>query len=131
LTEFLLERLTANGKAKPLSVPPRAMSVLKDHDWPGNVRELENGIEHAIVCSRGGAVEAGASPSAKVGKQADRAQHPKRSRPSVSAADEKGRLQRAVEAGGWNRGLAAARLRIDRTTLWRRMRRWCIVAPRN
>jgi two-component system response regulator HydG len=131
LVEFLLERLAAKGKGKVLSVSPRAMSVLMDHDWPGNVRELENVLEHALVCSRGGAIEPEAFPGSVVGWQTDNPQHTKRSRTSVSATNEKDVLFRALEASRWNRGLAAARLRIDRTTLWRKMRRWSIVVPRD
>jgi len=131
LVEFLLERLAAKGKGKVLSVSPRAMSVLMDYDWPGNVRELENVLEHALVCSRGGAIEPDAFPRSVVGRHTDHAQHPKRSRASVSETDDKEALLRALEASRWNRGLAAARLRIDRTTLWRKMRRWSIMVPRD
>jgi PAS domain S-box-containing protein len=131
LVEFLLERLAAKGKGKALTVSPWAMSVLMEHDWPGNVRELENVLEHAIVCSRGGAIEPDAFPSSVADKRTDHAQHPKTSRTSVSTTDEKDTLLRALEASRWNRGLAAARLRIDRTTLWRKMRRWSIVVPRD
>jgi DNA-binding NtrC family response regulator len=54
-----------------VSVSLRAMSALMDHDWPGNVRQFENVLEHAIVCSRGGAIEPDASPSSVVGRQTD------------------------------------------------------------
>jgi PAS domain S-box-containing protein len=130
LVEFLLERLAAKGKGKVLSLSPRAMSVLMEHDWPGNVRELENALEHAIVCSRGGAIEPDAFPNSVVGTQPGHAHHSKRPRPA-SAADEKDALLHALEASRWNRGLAALRLGIDRTTLWRKMRRWSIVVPKD
>ena len=131
LVEFLLERLAAKGKGRILSISPRAMSVLMDHDWPGNVRELENVLEHAIVCSRGGVIESEAFPQSVVVGQSEHGQPPRRSRASASASDEKDAVLRALEASRWNRGLAAARLRIDRTTLWRKMRRWSIVAPQS
>jgi two-component system, NtrC family, response regulator HydG len=129
LVEYLLERFAAKGKGRALSVSPRAMSVLMDQDWPGNVRELENAIEHAMVCSRGGVIEPEAFPRSAVGRQADHTEHAKRVRALASAVDERDTLLRALEASRWNRGLAAARLRIDRTTLWRKMRRWSIAAP--
>ena len=107
------------------------MPVLMDCDWPGNVRELENVLEHAIVCSRGGASEPEALPGSDVGRQTDHAQQAKRSRASVSATDKKDVPLRALEASRWKRDPAAARLRIDRTPLWRKMRRWSIVVPRD
>jgi PAS domain S-box-containing protein len=131
LVEFLLERLVAKGKGKAVSVSPQAMSVLMSHDWPGNVRELENALEHAMVCSRGSVIEPDALPaSLHVGPDGSLLPS-KRSRPSVAPPNEKETLLRALEASRWNRGLAAARLRVDRTTLWRKMRRWDVVPPRD
>ncbi len=131
LVEFLLERLVAKGKGKVLSLSPRAISVLMEHDWPGNVRELENVLEHAIVCSRGGVIEPDAFPSSIVGMQPGPAHRSKRPRASASAAEETDTLLAALDASRWNRGLAASRLGIDRTTLWRKMRRWSIVDPKD
>ena len=129
LVEFLLERLAAKGKGKVLSVSPRAMSVLIDHDWPGNVRELENALEHAMVCSRAGVIEPEALPGSILAGHKGHLTGPKRSRDSLPATNEKDLLLRALDASRWNRGLAAARLGMDRTTLWRKMRRWGIVVP--
>ncbi|OGB94798.1 MAG: hypothetical protein A2Z31_09805 [candidate division NC10 bacterium RBG_16_65_8] len=131
LIEFLLERFAAKGKGKASSVSPRAMSILMDHDWPGNVRELENVLEHAMVCSRGTTIEPDALPdSILMGHRG----HPfgvKRPRASASSINEREQLLRGLEASRWNRGLAAARLGMDRTTLWRKMRRWEITAPQS
>ncbi len=129
LVEFLLERLAAKGKGKVLSVSPRAMSVLMGHGWPGNVRELENALEHAMVCSRGGVIEPEALPGSMLAGQQGHLKGPKRSRASLPATSEKDLLLRALDASRWNRGLTAARLGMDRTTLWRKMRRWDIIVP--
>ena len=105
------------------------MSVLLDHEWPGNVRELENALEHAMVCSRGGMIEPDALPRSILASPKGHPQRRHTSRIPVRAADEKEHLLRALESSRWNRGLAAARLGMDRTTLWRKMRRWGIVVP--
>jgi len=127
LIEFLLERFAAKGKA--LSVSPRAMSIFMDHDWPGNVRELENVLEHAMVCSRGNMIEPDALPDSLRMGHGGHPQAVRRSHASASPLNERERLRRALEASRWNRGLAAARLGIYRTTLWRKMRRLEIRAP--
>jgi len=88
------------------------MSALMAHDWPGNARELENATEHAMVCSRGGAIEPEALPPSVVGGHTGPAQRAKMGRASASAADERDMRLRALEASRWNPGLAAARLRI-------------------
>jgi PAS domain S-box-containing protein len=131
LVEFLLERFAAKGKGKALSVSPRAMSVLMNHDWPGNVRELENALEHAMVCSRGSVIEPDALPGAMLTEQRGHLHGPRRARAALSATSERELLLRTLEASRWKRGLAAARLRIDRSTLWRKMQRWDIAPPRS
>jgi PAS domain S-box-containing protein len=131
LVEFLLDRFAAKGKGKPASISPRALSILTDHHWPGNVRELENALEHAVVCTRGPIIEMEALPRSILAGRKDQAHGGKGTRTPAAAfsADEKERLLRTLDASRWNRTLAAARLRIDRTTLWRKMRRFKITAP--
>ncbi len=130
LVEFLLERFAAKGKGRALSVSPRAMSVLMSHDWPGNVRELENALEHAMVCSRGTVIEPDVLPASTLAGQHGNSKVPQRPRASLPPESEKELLLRTLDASRWKRSLAATRLRIDRTTLWRKMRRLDIVPPR-
>ncbi len=129
LVDHLLDRFASRGKGKAVSVSPRAMAILVDHEWPGNVRELENALEHAVVCSRGAVIEPEALPHALLLPK--HASVPAAS-PAKSAdhVDEREHLLRALESSRWNRGRAAARLGMDRTTLWRKMQRLKIHPPR-
>ena len=136
LVEFLLDRFAARGKGKATSVSPRAMAILMDHNWPGNVRELENVLEHAIVCSKGSVIEPETFPRSLFIGQPAPGERPGTApnRPRVPAAipvSEKETILRALGSSRWNRGLAAAHLNIDRTTLWRKMRRLGIGLPRH
>jgi PAS domain S-box-containing protein len=133
LVQHLLDRFAASGKGRSGSISPRAMACLLDHDWPGNVRELENVLEHAVVCSRGSVIEPEALPRGLLtrgarGKARRPVPAPERA-PAGSAADERKAIRAALEACGWNRQRAAARLGVDRTTLWRKMRRLRIAGP--
>jgi transcriptional regulator of acetoin/glycerol metabolism len=110
------------------------MAILMDHEWPGNVRELENILEHAMVCSRTSVIEPEALPRSLFMGQAIPVTHPPKKQsagvPAILAPDaERETILRALESSRWNRGLAAAHLRIDRTTLWRKMRRFGIAPP--
>jgi PAS domain S-box-containing protein len=129
LVEHLLEGFASQGKGKATALSPRAMAILMDHDWPGNVRELENGLEHAVVCSRGALVEPEALPRALLAPPS-RPRGPAPREAQSREPDEREQLLRTLESYRWNRGRAAARLGIDRTTLWRRMRRLNILPPR-
>ncbi|HUL57678.1 MAG TPA: sigma 54-interacting transcriptional regulator [Anaeromyxobacteraceae bacterium] len=129
LVQHLLDHFASIGKGKAASISPRALAILMDHDWPGNVRELENVLEHAVVCSRGSVIEPEALPRALLVPAPSR---PRAGRPRAQGTaprEERQRILRALEACSWNRGRAAARLGVDRTTLWRKMQRLQI-APR-
>jgi PAS domain S-box-containing protein len=128
LVEFLLDRFALKGKGKATTVSPRAMTILMEHDWPGNVRELENVLEHAMVCSRGTVIEPEALPRALSNGQTISPPHARKAEPGAGTpvptrASEKEAIRRALESSRWNRGLAASHLGMDRTTLWRKMRR--------
>ena len=99
-------------------------AALLAHDWPGNVRELENAIERAVVLAEGDALRvedlllAGPSPSGTG--------EPLETMGTLQAQlDEATRtaIREALEATGGVKGDAARRLGIDRTTLYRLIRR--------
>ncbi len=129
LVEHLLDRFASSGKGKATSISPRAMAILMDHAWPGNVREVENVLEHAVVCSRGGVIEPDALPRALLVAPDARSRPARAPRDAPPARDEREQVLRALESCRWNRGRAAARLGIERTTLWRKMQRLKIVPP--
>jgi transcriptional regulator of acetoin/glycerol metabolism len=114
------------------------MRHLMEYPWPGNVRELENVLERGAVCSRGAVLgmediadevrEHGrARPSAPPSVPGADLLPGREAAPLRSAEDapagERELLLRALEAHRWNKGAAAAMLGIDRSTLWRKMKR--------
>jgi len=133
LVEYLLERFTVRGKGKATSLSPRAMAILMEQAWPGNVRELENALEHAMVCSRGSIIEPEALPRSLLMREPGTAagappSPPGPGSPGTTREAERQSLLYALERAGWHRGRAAEALGIDRTTLWRKMRRLRIAA---
>jgi DNA-binding NtrC family response regulator len=103
-----------------LAFTPEAEQVLATHPWPGNVRELENAVERAVVLARGESITpedllleerlaTGPTPDGTLQESLDHA-----------AAQ---RIRQALEAARGNRAEAARALGIDRTTLYRMMRR--------
>jgi PAS domain S-box-containing protein len=145
LVEHILRRLKGRGLDRVRAVSPEAMRCLIEYPWPGNVRELENVLERGAVCSRG-AVLSAADLSEEVGEYC----RPGKGEPSGSpggepagappdtaesdapgGVDEKERILRTLEANRWNRGDAAVALGIERSTLWRKMKRLGIDRKRN
>jgi len=109
-----------------------AMGSMQRYDWPGNVRELENAIERAVVLSR--------RPQIDVDDLPEPVQFFNAPRPAASRAGEafdtpmpleqalEGPERRIIEAAlhrnGWNRQNTAAELDINRTTLYKKMRKY-------
>ena len=111
----------ASEVGRPLSLGESAESALVAHDWPGNVRELENAIERAAVLARTSTIEAEdllleEAPS----------RLPARSDSTLQESLDQAtvvRIRSALEAAEGNRTEAARALGVDRTTLYRLMRR--------
>ncbi len=124
LVGHLLQRIVGRqGQGAPPAVTGGAQRVLMSHHWPGNVRELENALEHAVVLSRGEAIQASHLPRELTGAVGPGARRGLGDVPRHSD-QEREILAAALAAAGWNRSRAARRLGIDRTTLWRKIREY-------
>jgi DNA-binding NtrC family response regulator len=123
---FLARIARQQGRTDEPLVMNSAMRQLLHHSWPGNVRELENALEHAMVLSRGRAIEAAHLPPELVPEAA--AARPRRDVP-LHSEEEKAMLAQALREAGWNRSRAARRLGMDRTTLWRKIREYGLKPP--
>ena len=126
LAQRFLERYLARD-GRRLSLSEEAVQALSAHPWPGNVREVENAIERAVVLARGKAIE----PEDLLLSQAPGV----RKKTEPQEEDSQGSLQESMdraaelrikaalaEAQG-RRAEAAKALGVDRTTLYRMMKR--------
>jgi DNA-binding NtrC family response regulator len=94
-----------------------ALDQLTRHDWPGNVRELENAIERAIVIGHEPdlqesdfPLQTGSAPD-PVGGQA-------------LQDVERGHILKVLEGCNWNQSMAARVLKIDRVTLYNKIKKY-------
>ena len=124
LVNHYLEKLQKPGQPR-LILSEGAMECLMAHDWPGNVRELRNCIERATALASG-----------PVLKCADLSIYPEDSRiPSLNGSPfekpnsflplrelERQYILRALADMGGNKLLAAQRLGIGKTTLYRKLK---------
>ncbi|MBD3402693.1 PAS domain-containing protein [candidate division GN15 bacterium] len=126
LVDHFIKKNNARRGKNIISVSPDVMSILMRHDFPGNIRELENIIEYCFVVCRGSIIQREHLP-AELLSTPQAASTGRLSRDPVSeAADEEGRIKAALIASRGNRTEAARQLGIDRTTLWRKMKRYDI-----
>lgn len=104
-----------------------AMEILLNYSYPGNIRELENIIEHAIILCQEEVIRSCHLPAYLLERLAlnERGNLDQRSINRRMPGTDKERLQilDVLDANGWHRGKTANLLGIDRTTLWRKMRK--------
>jgi DNA-binding NtrC family response regulator len=101
---------------------PEAEERLLAHGWPGNVRELENAVERALVLSRDREIGA-ADLLLDSGPGPARSPTGGTLQQVVDRATEE-RVREALEVAGGRRAEAASALGIERTTLYRLMKRF-------
>jgi DNA-binding NtrC family response regulator len=114
---------------------PEAMELLLKYAFPGNVRELENVVERATVLSRTPTIGVDSLPPQVIGGGQPVATALKLHVPAESESPwvpmaledalrepEKRILLKALRANGWNRQKTADELRINRTTLYKKMK---------
>ncbi len=107
-------------------IDPEALALLMKHDFRGNVRELQNVIEHAFVLCQGAMILPRHLPDTL---------HPKEEgRPlsgGASLADQEARLiYETLERNQWNQTRTAKELGIHKTTLWRKIQKLGLKAPK-
>jgi len=97
-----------------------ALAALMAYDWPGNVRELQNAIEHAFILCHGGLMELRHLPA----HFREAVLTPDSLPIGLTLAEIEARvLKEALARNQGNKSATARELGIDKTTLWRKMKR--------
>lgn len=127
LARHFLNRFSTEVKRKILGFEEEAMQVLQCYGWPGNVRELENVVERAVVLCKGHYIAVADLPP-KLIESASTAEPSFGYQPmplkEALEEPEKRLIEAALRANGWNRQLTARQLQINRTTLYKKMKRY-------
>lgn len=122
LIEHFLADLARRGYARA-SLDADALRLMLDYPWPGNVRELENALEHALICAFDGVVRVESLPQDIRGYHGHGLSLTAPTALNQADGQARGQLLFALKRCNGNKAAAAKMLGIDRTTLWRRMRR--------
>jgi PAS domain S-box-containing protein len=123
LIDHFVEKLSRETGKMVTGIAPEAMDLLIDYLWPGNVREIENAIGHAFVHCRGGAILPEHLPediTKGIPHIAQRTLGPVGSIEDM----ERGLIEETLRQCDGNRTRAARRLRISRSSLWRKMKKY-------
>ena len=120
LIHYILRRLCATrGFAVP-DVSPNTMEILLNYTYPGNIRELENILEHAIIICQENKIQPACLPDYLYHVLEDSTGQPN----ECSAPEERAELLAELNRHKWHKAETARALGIDRTTLWRKMKKY-------
>lgn len=111
------------------NLSPDVLGILMRHDYPGNVRELENIIEYCFVLCHGETIDKYHLPEGLIPEMAEEEAVPHENlrieaNPLLNA--ESSTIFEALQRFKGHRGKAAAYLGIEKTTLWRKMKKFNI-----
>ena len=127
LAVHFLRQFNAGQDKEIDRISEEAMAVLMQYDFPGNVRQLQNTIEYAVVLCRGRTIELDCLPADIVKAAASDENRPQPANPLGKAEAEA--IVEALRRNKGHRGKTADTLGIDKTTLWRKMKRFSISFP--
>ncbi len=121
LVDHILERQCEKFGFNQPPVSTRAFELMRAYDWPGNIRELENSIARALMLSRGSEILPEHLP------MRPRKKPLKNPRRSVSVKEGyRQMIEAALSECGGNISQSAKRLKIARSTLYRKMQEFGI-----
>ncbi|WP_457576096.1 sigma 54-interacting transcriptional regulator [Desulfomarina sp.] len=129
LTNHFLEHFSGKIGKIFTGISEQALRLLCEYDWPGNVRELEHVIERACVLCQGTTISTENLPEEITGKGS-----PARNRENETPfqvdyrnsilekeQETRSKIIEALKKAGGNKAKAARLLKIDRSTLYRKM----------
>jgi transcriptional regulator with PAS, ATPase and Fis domain len=127
--DHFIHRFNLKQNKNILGVHPEVVDLFMRHDFPGNVRELENLLEHAFILCRGPEIQVAHLPPDFLEALGE-----KPSRIPLSTAIpllRRTEVQTIIETlhkYKGHRSKTADELGIDKSTLWRKMKKHGIKA---
>lgn len=125
LAQHFLKRVTEDSGKKVSGFSDEAMTALQSYRWPGNVRELQNVVERAVLLGKTDVVRNEDLPPAilqpgHVDLEALGLHH---SLKEAMNSPERQIILKVLEDHHWNRNASATALGINRTTLYKKMKK--------
>jgi transcriptional regulator with PAS, ATPase and Fis domain len=128
--DYFIDHFNIIQQKQVTGISPGALEVLLNHNYPGNIRELRNIMEYVFIFSSKGEVEQNHLPEylTRAGQTGREPEQPLVSDevPAKRTSTEKERILEALGAARWNKKKAAEILDMDRSTLWRKMKKYDI-----
>jgi DNA-binding NtrC family response regulator len=117
IARYFLAKYARSMNKDVTDISPDAMKILTQYNWPGNIRELRNTIERAlVVVGKKNRIEPDDLNLLFLSKATP---------PGNSLEEmEKAHIQRILEQSDWNISRSAETLKIDRVTLYNKIKKY-------
>ena len=127
---FLRQVCRDTGKVMD-GIDSSAMSVLQQYAWPGNVRELQNIIERAVLLGRNRSIQVNdLPPQMTQGAQVSTTNSvTTQTLKEALEGPERQIILQSLKQHHWNRNATADALGINRTALYKKMKRLGLESP--
>lgn len=115
LVEYFIKKYCTSMNRPLITIEPAALKRLEEFSFPGNIRELENMIERAIVVGNGKKISLKDLPLGREGAN-----------PTFESLDdlEKHHILQILTKYDWNISATAKALKIDRVTLYNKIKKY-------
>ncbi len=124
LTYYFLNKYAAR-LGKPIKgMDTEVLGVLLRHDWPGNVRELENVVQRMLILTEGDKIREEVLPQHLTEKRTAPGKSLDFLPPQSLEEIEAYFIRKTLRETQGDRTLAAEILGIDKSTLWRKIKRY-------
>jgi PAS domain S-box-containing protein len=124
LVEHFCEGFNKSFRKNICGLSDEVMHVFMNYRWPGNLRELAHSIEHAFVLCHGRIISLDHIP-AEVRENAVMDKNARDKLPRDRSED----ILFALRKTDWNKAKAARLLGVDRSTLYRQIRKYQLSVP--
>jgi len=128
LIQNLIDKNSQRFNKSIMGITSSALKLLKAYDWPGNVRELENVMEHAFVMCHDEMIDVAHLP------EKFHITHHGKEKEDVALTTEaplklaeKVLISSTLKKFDGHRGKTAQALGIDKSTLWRKMKKYELI----
>ncbi|MCD6174693.1 MAG: sigma-54-dependent Fis family transcriptional regulator [Planctomycetes bacterium] len=128
LADHFLKQFCKSHNRTKTGLTEQALHYLQNYPWPGNVRELENTIERAVLLSKGVFIDIDDLPSVIIAhcQNTENRNYGSETLKQALAGPERAIIRAALEVNNWGRQDTAKSLDINRTTLYKKMKRYSL-----
>ena len=125
LAHSFLEQVREDSRRHVTGFADETLSAMERYHWPGNVRELQNVVERAVLLGKGPVITLADLPVDLRGSSGIVISAPVGQKTLKEALEgpERQIIHEVLESNGWNRNATADQLGINRTTLYKKMKR--------